>query len=722
MKITSRLSALLPSLLLALATTAAVAQEAPLIALIKSDAPLKEKADACRELARVGGADAVPALAGLLDDAQLAHMARYALEPMVDPAAGIALREALGRLKGGHLAGVIASVGVRRDGQAVEVIAACLKDPEVEVARAAALALGRIGNEAAGLSLQKALAGAPPAVLPDLAEGCLRCADALASGAGARLAADLYAAVEASPAPDSARLAAARGAILARGEKGLPLLQEQLRSEDGRRFALALGLAKDLPGPALAKLLAEAVSGLPPARQIPVLGLLGDRGGAESMPVILGLARSATNEVREAAVRALGQLGDLTALSPLIELVADSDPMVAAAAKAAVSGFPEGLADAAIVELLGSAKPELRQIAIGLVGQRRITNAVPALLKIAGDADAALGTASLKVLSDLGGQGDVPALIEVLLKSSSPQAAESTLVAVCTRLSGKTDCRILVNKAVFGDLPAGASADVTKAVVRLVRGGASAVDATVANFGDPADGIVKKLRVEYTADGRPMQQTVREGETLTFTASAMDPACVEALHGALARAPAAPRLALLRILRSSGDPRGIAAVRSAAADGDATIREGAQRILCDWPTSEAMPDLRQLAGAVAEAKLKILALRGFIRLAAQSGLPAQQQLDGLRDALNMAERNEERLLVISALGAVPRAEALAILTPCLGDPELKEAASLAAVDIAEKIPAPRPVAVAAAMEAVAKATANPTLAQRAAALRPAPTP
>ena len=52
-------------------------QEPKLIAVLKSNAPLKDKADACRELARIGTKDSVAPLAALLGDEKLAHMARY---------------------------------------------------------------------------------------------------------------------------------------------------------------------------------------------------------------------------------------------------------------------------------------------------------------------------------------------------------------------------------------------------------------------------------------------------------------------------------------------------------------------------------------------------------------------------------------------------------------------------------------------------------------------
>ncbi len=81
--------------------------EAELIAVLKSNASREEKAGACRKLALVGTRASVPALAALLGDEALGHMARYALEPIPDPAVDAALRDALGKVKGRPLVGVI---------------------------------------------------------------------------------------------------------------------------------------------------------------------------------------------------------------------------------------------------------------------------------------------------------------------------------------------------------------------------------------------------------------------------------------------------------------------------------------------------------------------------------------------------------------------------------------------------------------------------------------
>ena len=126
----------------------------------KSDAPLKEKADACRELSLVGTKESVAPLAALLGDEKLSHLARYGLEPNPDPGVDEALRTALGKLKGRLLIGVIGSLGVRRDSKAVGPLSELLKDSDSDVAQAAARALGRIGGESATAALENALGSA----------------------------------------------------------------------------------------------------------------------------------------------------------------------------------------------------------------------------------------------------------------------------------------------------------------------------------------------------------------------------------------------------------------------------------------------------------------------------------------------------------------------------------------------------------------------------------
>ena len=118
---------------------------AELVAILNDpDATEFAKAKACQRLAMVGDAAAVPALAGLLSDPRLAHYARTALEPMPPGAADQALREALGKLDGDLLVGVINSIGVRRDPMALSALAQLRHGDDQSVTEAATAAINRI--------------------------------------------------------------------------------------------------------------------------------------------------------------------------------------------------------------------------------------------------------------------------------------------------------------------------------------------------------------------------------------------------------------------------------------------------------------------------------------------------------------------------------------------------------------------------------------------------
>jgi hypothetical protein len=94
--------------------------ETKLLAILKAPETTKDaKRYICRWLALVGSEDCIPAVVPLLTDDDLSHPARMALEPMPSPAAGAALRNALPKVHGRLLAGLIGSIGVRRDPEAV---------------------------------------------------------------------------------------------------------------------------------------------------------------------------------------------------------------------------------------------------------------------------------------------------------------------------------------------------------------------------------------------------------------------------------------------------------------------------------------------------------------------------------------------------------------------------------------------------------------------------
>ncbi len=166
-------------------------KEAEHLAVLASSADLQAKARACQELGVVGGPASVAALAALLPTEHLSDYARSGLEGIRDPAAGEALRQALPRLEGRHLAGAVASLGVRREKAAVSELQRLAVDDKRGAAAEAVAALGMIGTPDAAKALQQILTSGPAEVKTAAAHAALVAAEWLAKEGNASAARSL---------------------------------------------------------------------------------------------------------------------------------------------------------------------------------------------------------------------------------------------------------------------------------------------------------------------------------------------------------------------------------------------------------------------------------------------------------------------------------------------------------------------------------------------------
>jgi hypothetical protein len=98
-------------------------------------------------------------------------------------------------------------------------------------------------------------------------------------------------------------------------------------------------------------------------------------------------------------------------------------------------------------------------------------------------------------------------------------ATSVLLGGLCTsaRADDAAAGKLVITKAFYGDLPDGPKTDVTDKVAAMVKDDKLTVEASNDNFGDPIEGTVKKLKVEYTVNGVAHSKTVNEGETLSIS-------------------------------------------------------------------------------------------------------------------------------------------------------------------------------------------------------------
>lgn len=417
-------------LLIIVASAVTIAQDKPatnvkesdLIALLQSNAPAGERAFACKQLAIYGTEKAVPALAPLLADKELASWARIALEAIPGADADAALRDALGKLEGRLLVGAINSIAVRRDAQAVDGLVQKLGSTDADVASAAAVALGHIGGEQAAKALTSTpfLAYAPVGVRSSTAEGCILCAEWFLAHNRTSEAVLLYDTIRQADLPDQRLLEATRGAILARQSDGIPLLIEQLQSQDKKRLGVGLRTARELPGRDVTEALAAEMARLSPDRRPMLLLALADRNDSAVLPIVLKAAQSAPTDMRITAINILVRLGDVSCVPVLLDAVIEDDAKLKQAAMETLVRLRGKDVDSDFLGRLPQAKGKLKQALIELAGQRQIGEALNAIESSLHDTDPAIRSEAVQTISIIGRENQTDDLVKLLQETTVP--------------------------------------------------------------------------------------------------------------------------------------------------------------------------------------------------------------------------------------------------------------------------------------------------------------
>lgn len=450
----------LPCLALFLFTTAPLFAADPIkvsaekeneaLAVLKSEAPAADKALACKKLAIDGSAASVPELAKLLPDPQLQSWARIALEAIPGPEADEALRKATDSLQGRLLIGVINSLGVRRDSKAVEQLAKRLEDKDADVASAAAVALGRIGDAAAVKSLREALPNSPKPVNSAVAEGLILCAEERLAKDQAAEAIEIYDQIRKAQVPQQRYLEATRGAILARKDEGIPLLLEQLRAPEKNLFQIGLSTAREFPGGTVDKSLADEVEKLTAERAALLITAMADRPKTVVVATIVKAAGAGPKEVRIAAINALSRVGDASSVPALLQTALDADADLAQAAKSTLAELRGEKVDSQIAAALPNATGKQLSLLLELVGSRRI-EATASLIKALDSNDKATRTAALAALGETVDAKNLNVLIAQVVtpkRAEDAEAAEKALLAASIRMPDREACATELSAAI----------------------------------------------------------------------------------------------------------------------------------------------------------------------------------------------------------------------------------------------------------------------------------
>ncbi len=215
---------------------------------------------------------------------------------------------------------------------------------------------------------------------------------------------------------------------------------DALKSDDPEMQTGAITIVREIPGPEVTKALVQVLPKLPPAAQVQLLSALADRGDALALPAVVEAVKSADESVRVAALKAVGQLGAAANVPLLAERAGTTRGTEQKAARESLYRLRGAEVDAAILEALPSALPNVKVELIGAIGERNIGSAVKALLATAADEDRKVRMESFKVLRVVAKPEDLPALVNLLLEAESDadrSEAEKMVAAVAHKIEDK---------------------------------------------------------------------------------------------------------------------------------------------------------------------------------------------------------------------------------------------------------------------------------------------
>ena len=144
---------------------------------------------------------------------------------------------------------------------------------------------------------------------------------------------------------------------------------------------------------------------------------------------------------------------------------------------------------------------------------------------------------------------------------------------------------------------------------------------------------------------------------------------------------------LFDILVLLGGKEALAAISISAGSSNAEVKDAAIRALANWPDFPATQSLLVITSDPHVTRVhNVLAVQAIARLVKSSDKePAAARLKAALAAMNLAARDEEKKLVLSALASVPDCKAAEAIKPFLGVPKYQQEAGLAAVTLAEAL-------------------------------------
>ncbi len=410
---------------------------------------------ALRMLRFVGSVACIPSVSKLLQDKDLAHMARNVFVGLDGKAFDAALKDAVAATQGASRAGIINTMGDRKDSSSLKMLSKLLKESDDDTALAIINALGKIGGAEAADELDKFKPS--DALKPAWSMAYLRCAEGLTAENEIKRTQKMYKSLIDGAFPSSVRAGAMRAVVIHQKEAAVPMVMEHLASSDELMKRAAMSAVIDMPGhPATLAFVQQMETAKPETKSL-LINQLSFRGDAEGVTgPINKLVSDSDTGIREAAIQALQRIGDASSVAVLAALLKDQT-VGELARQTLISLNGKGVPEA-MIQLAETGDPAVRVSILELLSDRKQASALPAARKALTDSNPDVRQAGLKIIAKTGEQPDIKLLCDSLLACKDNAERERfarTVSAVGTRIQDKsTRCDAVVESFAKADAQA----------------------------------------------------------------------------------------------------------------------------------------------------------------------------------------------------------------------------------------------------------------------------
>jgi HEAT repeat protein len=385
------------------------------------------------------------------------------------------------------------------------------------------------------------------------------------------------------------------------------------------------------------------------------LKLLVDMQGAKSTPTLIEAARNSNQQYRDAALKFAG---------PYI------NPTTTALWVAELNKANTG-EKAAIIKMLGD---------------KRASSALPAILKQLKSTDSEVVVAAITASGKIGQDKVLENLLEVMKTGDANEIAavqNAMLIMKGTSVTTKA-ANALPNmpanaqEALINVLAARGAHDKVHVVLPLLNSpDANVRAAAYASLKNLAgENNLDQLYTLLTSSTQPSEITDVQAAIIAVVGHAKDKSAQSTMAlQQMDKAPADRKSLYLNILASIGDKKSLAAVSKAFEAGDAATKQAAITALSQWADVSAAPELYMISKQTSDAGLKNQALRGYIAMISKSSYPPDEKIIYLRDAMEIAQTVPQKKLILQEATDNKTFPALVFVSRYLDDPQLQEDAA-----------------------------------------------